>query len=70
MNVLTALRTTGLEPSGLTACCMYAGFHWDRDYGLEQAKGLCVYPHLATVTYLGDAGGPTIVVDAAGDPTR
>lgn len=39
------------------------GFHFDRDYSLEAEAGINVHPHLATVTYLGDAGGPTIVLN-------
>jgi len=42
------------------------GFHWDRDYGLEEDEGIHVYPHLGTVTYLSDFGGPTVVVNKAG----
>ena len=42
------------------------GFHWDKDYGLEGSKGVNVYPHLATVTYLTDIGGPTIIVNSVG----
>ena len=42
------------------------GFHWDRDYGYEGLRGLNLYPHLATVTYLTDIGGPTIIVDKIG----
>ena len=38
------------------------GFHWDRDYDLERDQGLCVHPHLATVTYLSNCGGPTIIL--------
>lgn len=41
------------------------GFHWDRDYDLERDQGLCVHPHLATVTYLCDCGGPTVVLPVA-----
>ena len=47
-----------------------AGFHWDRDYGLEESEGLCLYPHLATVTYLSDVGAPTIVLNDVGERTR
>lgn len=38
------------------------GFHFDRDYGLEE-KGFCIHPHLATVTYLVGFGAPTLVLD-------
>ena len=41
------------------------GFHWDRDYAAEE-RGVRLHPHLATVTYLSSAGGPTTVVDVAG----
>ena len=42
------------------------GFHWDRDYGLEERNGSCMYPKVATVTYLTDSGGPTIVMEKVG----
>ena len=42
------------------------GFHWDRDYGHEGKTGCNLYPHLATVTYLTDIGGPTIIVNKTG----
>jgi len=42
------------------------GFHWDRDYGLEETTGLHIHPHLATVTYLTNFGGPTIVLNKVG----
>ena len=42
------------------------GFHWDRDYELQREQGLCVHPHLGTVTYLTGVGGaPTVVLPAA-----
>jgi hypothetical protein len=42
------------------------GFHWDRDYEVQREQGLCIHPHLATVTYLSGSGGaPTVVVPAA-----
>lgn len=40
-------------------------FHFDRDYTLESEGGVCVCPHLGTVTYLTSHGGPTVVVDRA-----
>jgi len=42
------------------------GWHWDRDYGLEEDQGVHVHPHLATVTYLTDTGGPTLVMNKPG----
>lgn len=45
------------------------GFHWDRDYGLEESDGSCLYPNIATVTYLSNLGGPTIVMERAGGLT-
>eukprot|EP01034_Spumella_vulgaris_P041085 gene41085-50840_t len=36
------------------------GFHWDRDYGFEGESGINVHPHLSTVTYFTDCGGPTV----------
>lgn len=38
------------------------GFHWDRDYGLEEDHGEHAYPYYGTVTYLNDKGAPTIVL--------
>ena len=45
------------------------GFHWDRDYGHEQSTGENIYPHLATVTYLTDKGGPTVILNKKGCST-
>ena len=42
------------------------GFHWDKDYGYEEEQGVCLYPHLGTVTYLTDIGGPTFVFNKVG----
>jgi hypothetical protein len=42
------------------------GFHWDRDYGLEE-ESILRYPDIATVTYLSGNGGNTIIADLAGD---
>ena len=41
-------------------------FHWDRDYELHREDGVCLHPHLATVTYLtGHGGAPTVVLPVA-----
>lgn len=37
------------------------GFHWDMDLGVMRDHGLGLHPHLSTVTYLSDVGGPTAV---------
>jgi hypothetical protein len=42
------------------------GFHWDRDYGHEGSTGENLYPHLATVTYLTNRGGPTVILSKVG----
>lgn len=42
------------------------GFHWDRDYGHEGSTGENLYPHLATVTYLTNRGGPTVILNKIG----
>jgi hypothetical protein len=42
------------------------GFHWDRDYGHEGRTGENLYPHLATVTYLTNRGGPTVILSKVG----
>eukprot|EP00588_Corethron_pennatum_P009969 CAMPEP_0194266744 /NCGR_PEP_ID=MMETSP0169-20130528/1550_1 /TAXON_ID=218684 /ORGANISM="Corethron pennatum, Strain L29A3" /LENGTH=494 /DNA_ID=CAMNT_0039007499 /DNA_START=62 /DNA_END=1546 /DNA_ORIENTATION=+ len=42
------------------------GWHWDRDYTLEAAAGLKIYPHVATVTYASPVGYGTVVMDAPG----
>ena len=41
------------------------GLHWDRDYDLEEAQGILLHPHIATVTYLNAPPGaaPTIVLE-------
>ena len=36
--------------------------HWDKDYAMED-QGLNLCPHIATVTYLTNHGGPTIILD-------
>lgn len=41
------------------------GWHWDRDYGLEEDTGFKLHPHIATVTYLSDTGAPTLVLHGA-----
>lgn len=41
------------------------GFHFDRDYGLEEDGELC-HPLLGTVTYLSKVGGPTVILDMPG----
>ena len=42
------------------------GFHWDRDYGVEEELQQHIYPEFATVTYLSQEGGPTVIVDKVG----
>ena len=43
------------------------GFHWDRDYGLEEDEELHVHPHLGTVTYLSSIrGAPTVIFGKKG----
>ena len=44
------------DPAGVS-------FHWDKDENLVDAYGVNVHPALSTVTYLGDAGAPTLVAD-------
>lgn len=40
------------------------GFHWDKDYTLEEDAGIEVFPHLGTVTYLtGHNSAPTIFLE-------
>ena len=43
------------------------GTHWDGDYGLEE-YGWNVRPHVATVSYLSELGGPTIVLEKESGP--
>jgi hypothetical protein len=38
------------------------GLHWDRDYEMEASAEILVHPHLSTVTYLTNVGGPTVVL--------
>lgn len=42
------------------------GFHWDRDYGIEDEYNMNVHPNLGTVTYFTNEGGPTIILDKSG----
>lgn len=44
------------------------GWHWDRDYGLEEEASIRLHPHLASVTYLTDGGAPTTVLEAIEPP--
>jgi hypothetical protein len=39
------------------------GAHWDKDYELEEQVGVNCCPHVATVTYFSDVGGPTVVLE-------
>ena len=41
------------------------GFHWDRDYDLQEDQGLLLHPYLGTVTYISSPlmGAPTLVLD-------
>lgn len=42
------------------------GFHHDSDGLLEEDSGVCVHPHIATVTALSESGNhPTVVVEGA-----
>eukprot|EP01035_Chromulina_nebulosa_P018091 gene18091-23740_t len=43
------------------------GFHWDKDYGIEESTSFNLFPHLGTVTYLSDYGGPTVVLPCRGN---
>jgi hypothetical protein len=43
------------------------GFHWDRDYGIEEDHEINIHPHRGTVTYLTNHGGPTMVLDTSGN---
>jgi hypothetical protein len=45
------------------------GMHFDADYGLEdQAPGLMLHPRVATITYLSNAGAPTLILDKKSPP--
>ena len=46
------------------------GVHWDRDYGLEDEHGIHIHPHLGTVTYLSNCGGPTLIFNKRGSLTN
>ena len=41
------------------------GLHWDRDYDLQEAQGLLLHPHIASVTYLNapPEAAPTLVLE-------
>jgi hypothetical protein len=44
------------------------GFHWDKDYGMEE-HGVSIFPHLATVTYLGEVeAAPTLILQKVAPP--
>lgn len=43
------------------------GLHWDEDEDFKGARGEHLPPWLATVTYLGDLGAPTIVLPVGAD---
>lgn len=40
-------------------------FHWDKDEDLTDSGGPPLHPHLSTVTYLGDVGAPTLIIERA-----
>ena len=40
------------------------GMHWDKDEDLVDQQGINIHPLLSTVTYLSDAGAPTLVSQA------
>ncbi|EQC34426.1 hypothetical protein SDRG_08196 [Saprolegnia diclina VS20] len=42
------------------------GFHWDRDYGMEEDNEEHVHPLVGTVTYLCVNAGPTVILDKRG----
>eukprot|EP01063_Lacrimia_lanifica_P034992 TRINITY_DN657_c0_g1_i7.p1 TRINITY_DN657_c0_g1~~TRINITY_DN657_c0_g1_i7.p1 ORF type:complete len:373 (+),score=87.23 TRINITY_DN657_c0_g1_i7:740-1858(+) len=44
------------------------GWHWDKDYALEEPLQMNIYPHVATVTYLSDWGAPTFVARSVAPP--
>lgn len=57
--------TSGVEWwSQVIDCEDDIGWHWDRDYGLEADADFRLHPHLGTVTYLSDLGGPTVMLEA------
>jgi hypothetical protein len=47
---------------GSAGASNHIGFHWDMDLDVMRSHGLALHPHLSTVTYLSDVGGPTLVV--------
>ena len=49
------------------------GFHWDKDFALEEASGDNRTPAVATITYFSEVGAPTLMLEKApplrlGDP--
>ena len=54
----TQVRSTGGADKGV-------GFHWDKDERMHSAYNIFVHPQISTVTYLGDAGAPTVVLEDA-----
>lgn len=44
------------------------GFHWDKDEDLVDQIGMNVHPQISTVTYLQDAGAPTVILEKRSSP--
>ncbi|KAL3892878.1 MAG: hypothetical protein SGPRY_014695, partial [Prymnesium sp.] len=52
-----------VRPAGGAVTGRSIPFHWDMDLDVMCSHGLAIHPHLSTVTYLTDDGGPTVVVE-------
>ena len=60
------VRRHGADASTSAAAALAStsiGFHWDMDLDVMRAHGVGLHPHLSTVTYLSDGGGPTAVIE-------
>ena len=54
--------TSRYTPTSTTPPPTGISFHYDKDEELHAQTGLHVHPHISTVTYLTNSGGPTCVV--------
>ena len=61
MQVREAHPDPGARALRSRAARLSIGMHWDKDEDLVDQQGINIHPHLSTVTYLSDAGAPTLV---------
>ena len=61
VQVREAYPDPGARSLRSRAARLSIGMHWDKDEDLVDQQGINIHPHLSTVTYLSDAGAPTLV---------